>query len=58
MQGPAQSLNLRDNGFNVIIGQSKQFKRDWDRAIWPHATAGFFKVKQQIPHILNQLVPA
>jgi ketol-acid reductoisomerase len=33
VQGPAQSLNLRDNGFNVIIGQAPQFKRDWDRAI-------------------------
>jgi ketol-acid reductoisomerase len=27
VQGPAQALNLRDNGFNVIIGQ-----RTWDRA--------------------------
>ena len=27
VQGPGQSLNLKDNGFNVIIGQSKQFKR-------------------------------
>ena len=32
VQGPAQALNLKDNGINVIIGQSKQFKRDWDRA--------------------------
>ena len=32
VQGPAQALNLRDNGFNVVIGQSKQFQRDWDRA--------------------------
>jgi ketol-acid reductoisomerase len=32
VQGPAQALNLKDNGFNVIIGQSKQFKQDWDRA--------------------------
>jgi ketol-acid reductoisomerase len=32
VQGPAQSLNLRDNGFKVIIGQAKKFKRDWDRA--------------------------
>ena len=32
VQGPAQSLNLRDNGFNVIIGQAPEFKRDWDRA--------------------------
>ncbi len=35
-----------------------EWQRDWDRAIWPHATAGFFKVKQQIPDILNQMVPA
>jgi ketol-acid reductoisomerase len=33
VQGPAQSLNLRDNGFNVIIGQDPKFKRDWDRAV-------------------------
>lgn len=33
VQGPAQSLNMRDNGFNVIVGQSKQFKKDWDRAV-------------------------
>jgi ketol-acid reductoisomerase len=33
VQGPAQSLNLRDNGFKVIIGQASSFKRDWDRAI-------------------------
>jgi ketol-acid reductoisomerase len=33
VQGPAQSLNLKDNGFNVIIGQAKSFKKDWDRAV-------------------------
>ena len=33
VQGPAQSLNIRDNGFNVIVGQSKAFKKDWDRAV-------------------------
>jgi len=32
VQGPAQSLNLRDNGFNVIVGQAKAFKKDWERA--------------------------
>ncbi len=32
VQGPAQGLNLKDNGFNVIVGQRKQLKRDWDRA--------------------------
>src|SRR5512136_432334 len=33
VQGPGQSLNLKDNGFKVIIGQSKQFPADWDRAV-------------------------
>lgn len=33
VQGPAQGLNLRDNGFNVIVGQAKKFKKDWDRAV-------------------------
>jgi len=33
VQGPAQSLNMRDNGFNVIIGQSPKFKREWDKAV-------------------------
>ena len=32
VQGPAQSLNMKDNGFNVIVGQAPEFKRDWDRA--------------------------
>ena len=33
VQGPAQGLNMRDNGFNVIVGQAKQFASDWDRAL-------------------------
>ena len=32
VQGPAQGLNLRDNGFNVIVGQSKKFMKDYNRA--------------------------
>lgn len=31
VQGPGQSLNLKDNGFNVIVGQRKDSK-SWDRA--------------------------
>ena len=31
-----------------------EWRRDWDSAIWPYATAGFFKVKQQIPSILHK----
>ena len=33
VQGPGQSLNMKDNGINVIVGQSQEFKEDWDRAI-------------------------
>jgi ketol-acid reductoisomerase len=32
VQGPGQALNLRDNGFNVIIGQRRDSKT-WDKAI-------------------------
>ncbi len=32
VQGPGQSLNLKDNGFNVIIGQRKDSKT-WDKAV-------------------------
>lgn len=32
IQGPGQGLNLRDNGFNVIIGQRKNSK-SWDKAV-------------------------
>jgi ketol-acid reductoisomerase len=24
---------MKDNGINVIVGQSKEFKDDWDRAV-------------------------
>jgi ketol-acid reductoisomerase len=33
VQGPAQGLNMRDNGFKVIVGQSKKFEKDWNRAV-------------------------
>jgi ketol-acid reductoisomerase len=33
VQGPAQALNMKDNGISVIIGQAPVFKRDWDRAV-------------------------
>ena len=35
-----------------------EWRRDWDAAIWPHATAGFFKVRKNIPCILEQVLPA
>ncbi len=35
IQGQAQSLNMRDNGVKVIIGQEKEgiFKKEWDKAV-------------------------
>ena len=32
VQGPAQALNMRDNGFNVIVGLRKDSKESWTRA--------------------------
>jgi len=32
VQGPGQALNLKDNGFNVIIGQRKE-SATWDKAV-------------------------
>jgi ketol-acid reductoisomerase len=32
VQGPGQALNLRDNGFNVIVGQRKDSKT-WEKAL-------------------------
>jgi len=33
VQGPGQSQNLRDNGFQVIVGQAPEFRKEWDKAI-------------------------
>lgn len=32
VQGPGQALNLKDNGFNVIVGQ-RQNSKTWDKAV-------------------------
>lgn len=32
IQGPGQALNLKDNGFNVIVGQRKE-SETWDKAV-------------------------
>ncbi len=32
VQGPAQALNMRDNGVNVVVGQ-RQGSSSWDRAV-------------------------
>ena len=33
VQGPAQSLNMRDNGINVIVGQRKGTSAAWEKAV-------------------------
>jgi ketol-acid reductoisomerase len=33
VQGPAQSLNMRDNGINVIVGQRCEDKDCWEKAL-------------------------
>ena len=33
VQGPAQAFNMKDNGINVIIGQSQEDKFYWDKAV-------------------------
>ena len=43
VQGPAQSLNLRDNGINVIVGQAEG-SRSWQKALqdgWQHGKTLF-----------------
>lgn len=33
VQGPAQALNMRDNGINVIVGQRPTSKAGWEKAL-------------------------
>ncbi len=33
VQGPAQALDMRDNGINVIVGGSPERKRSWEKAL-------------------------
>lgn len=42
--------SLRHAGISIVV-----LRRDWDTLIWPHATAGFFKVKQHIARVLRDL---
>jgi len=60
VQGPAQALNMKDNGINVIIGQAKRFKKDWNRAVkdgWvPGETLFDIKEAAQQATIIQMLV--
>ena len=56
-QGPTLDLietkrgMLEENGIYLC-----ELRRDWDTQIWPHASDGFFKVKQKIPNFLRQIL--
>ena len=58
-RGPLHDWRTQSEPYLATRGITlAEWRREWDSAIWPHATAGFFKVKQQIPQILEQMVPA
>jgi len=50
VQGPAQAMNMRDNGINVIVGQAPEFKADWDKAVRDGFVPGvtLFPVKEAV----------
>ena len=43
-------LGLKSEGITV-----RKLRRAWDDTFWPHATNGFFKLKERIPALLKQL---
>ncbi|OYW85274.1 MAG: hypothetical protein B7Z22_08910 [Hyphomonas sp. 32-62-5] len=36
----------------------REIVRPYDRAVWPHAKAGFFGLKKEIPRLMKALLPA
>lgn len=60
VQGPAQSLNMRDNGINVIVGGDPTRQRSWEKAIadgWePGKTLFSFEEAVQRATIVQYLV--
>lgn len=43
-------LGLKSKGITI-----RKLRRSWDDTFWPHATHGFFKLKERIPALLKQL---
>jgi deoxyribodipyrimidine photo-lyase len=55
-QGPLrQWLDAAERGLQAHGIALREWRRDWDAALWPHAGAGFFKVRQRIPRLLRDL---
>jgi len=58
-QGPARDLLETKKTLFEAHGVSLcELRRDWDAQIWPHAGAGFSKIKQRIPDFLRQITDA
>jgi len=50
VQGPAQALNMRENGINVIIGQAPGFQADWNKAVADGFVPGrLFSMSMRLP---------
>lgn len=47
------SDQLESNGIRLL-----QLRRTYDNVTWPHAQRGYFKLRKQIPALLEQLMPA
>jgi deoxyribodipyrimidine photo-lyase len=45
--------SLKQNGLELV-----RLTRDWDRKLWPLATAGFFKLKSKLPDIAQEYARA
>ncbi|MBB4212201.1 deoxyribodipyrimidine photo-lyase [Rhodothalassium salexigens DSM 2132] len=55
-QGPArEALDTAQPTLDTAGLALYRIRRPYDAAIWPHATAGFFKVKKRIPKLLSEL---
>jgi deoxyribodipyrimidine photo-lyase len=55
-QGPTRDLLEAHRSVLQVHGiRLSEWRRDWDTQIWPHASAGFFRIKQKIPDFLRQL---
>ncbi len=55
-EGPLRQWILRaETDLNAAGVRLSEWRRPWDSLIWPHASAGFFKVKKKIPEILDEI---
>jgi ketol-acid reductoisomerase len=52
VQGPAQSLNMKDNEFNVIVGQAESDKFYWDKSVADGWVPGktLFPIEEAVAH--------